>query len=372
MSASTVELVRSVAAHGLAGSAAVWPDRPLEAAQWSELILMVERDRLGGLLLQAVTDGVLLVTDEQLDRASALHVKACCHVLRLESEAVAVLGLLTSAGIESKVLKGSAVAHLDYPDPSLRVFADVDLLVRSEDVDGAIRVLTASGCARHGVEPRRGFDRQFGKGATFTSSSGYEIDLHRTFVMGPYGLRIDLADLWAQPTYFDLGGLQAGALDPECRFLHACFHTALGDRPPRLVAQRDLAQMLLHGNLDLERVGALMHTWKAEPVVARAVRVTWDNLRIGHVTALSAWASEYVPRARDTRELAAYGDEAGSSYTALSIAALAALPSLRAKAVFALSLAAPRRGFVPEQGTGTGRHRWRRAARALLRQGATS
>lgn len=372
MRASTVELVRSVAAHGLAGSAAVWPDQPLEAARWSALVAAADLDRLSGLLLQAVTDEVLIVTDDQFEQASARHVSASCHVLRLESQAVAVLEVLTSAGIESKVLKGSAVAHLDYPDPSLRVFADVDLLVRSEDVDGAIRVLTASGCVRHGVQPRRGFDRRFGKGATFTSSSGYEIDLHRTFVMGPYGLRIDLADLWARPTHFNLGGLQAGALDPECRFLHACFHTALGDRPPRLVAQRDLAQMLLHGNLELERVGALMRTWKAEPVVAQAVRVTWDNLRIGHVTALSAWASRYVPKPKDTRELAAYGDEAGSSYTALSVAALAALPTLRAKAVFALSLAAPRRGFVPDQGTGSGHHRWHRAARALLRRGAAT
>ena len=41
------------------------------------------------------------------------------------------LEVLAAAGIPSRVLKGVALAHTAYPQPELRVFGDVDLLVPS-------------------------------------------------------------------------------------------------------------------------------------------------------------------------------------------------------------------------------------------------
>ena len=52
--------------------------------------------------------------------------------LVLERTLLEVSGELTP-GIPHRVLKGAAVAMLDYPDPTLRAFGDIDLLVRADD-----------------------------------------------------------------------------------------------------------------------------------------------------------------------------------------------------------------------------------------------
>ena len=83
------------------------------------------------------------------------------------------------------------------------------------------------------VEPRPGFDSRFSKGAAFTMPGGRDIDLHRTFVSGPFGLSVDLGGLFATSTPFVVGGRRLLGLGRTERFLHACYHAALGRGTPR-------------------------------------------------------------------------------------------------------------------------------------------
>lgn len=365
----TTDLLRSVAAHGLADGVVAWPDAPLGESAWQSLLSAVRVERLGGLLLAAVRAGALPTEPHQLAQAAQHHLERSCGVLVLERMALDVVELLQQRRIEVRLLKGSATAHLDYEDPSLRLFADVDLLVRSRDVDAAYSLLAGSGYLRRSVEPRPGFDRRFGKGATFTAPGGHELDVHRTFVMGPYGVRIRLDDLWERSDNVALGGHEVPALDPECRLLHACFHTALGDQPPRLVPQRDIAELLLRTRPDPARVRRLMTDWGAEPVVARAVGTAWQTLGLApDSNELSRWAADRVPTARESKDLAVYADPRGSSYAAKSVASLAALPRLRDKAALGMALALPRAGFVPDDEAHHAVPPWRRALRAGLRR----
>jgi hypothetical protein len=121
-------------------------------------------------------------------------------------ELIAVVDLLAAKGVESRILKGSAVAHLDYDHPGLRSFIDLDVLVRAGDIDRAVGVLSSASFRRTLPEPRPGFDRRFDKGMTLISPSGFELDLHRTFVLGPWGLRVNLDQLWDQGQEFRVGG----------------------------------------------------------------------------------------------------------------------------------------------------------------------
>ena len=191
-----------------------------------------------------------------------------------------LVGVLRGSGLDHRVLKGAAVADLDYPDPALRSFVDVDLLVRAEEWDDAIHVLREAGWERQFAEPRPGFERRFVKGMVLTrpDDGGTELDLHRTLALGPFGLTVRLEDLWADCEVLRLGGVEVRALAAEERFLHACFHAVLGDLPPRLVPLRDIAQMSLRGNLDLDRVIHHARSWRAEAVLLRAVELTWETL----------------------------------------------------------------------------------------------
>jgi hypothetical protein len=183
--------------------------------------------------------------------------------------------------------------------------------------------------------------------------------------MGPFGLRVDLEDVWGSASTFQVGKTTVQALDPEVRFLHACFHTALGDVVPRLVPQRDVAQMLLNGKLDVDRVDALMRHWQADPVVARAVSHTWRNLGLSTRPSLADWALDYRPTARAVRELALYSDPE-SSYTRKSIGALRAVPGFRGKLAFAYALAFPQPSYVEERYQ-SARQRWWKALHEAAR-----
>lgn len=349
-----------VAAYGLPGAMVEPPGEGLESQAWDSFLKSVRRHQLMGLLWQAISDNGFPASEQQRQDVAQEHIRAMGGVLQLEAQLLRTVSALQAGGIECRVLKGSAVAHLDYPGPALRPFGDIDLLVRSEDIDAAVAVITELGFGRSFSEPRPGFDRRYGKGASFQSAAGYEIDLHRTFVLGPFGLRISLEDLWKRHSCFTVGGVQLAALGDDERFLNACYSVAISDTVPRLGSQRDLAQMLLQGNVQRRRVRELAAHWQAEAVVARAVRVTWQTLQIADITALSSWAMRYRPASHEQRDVALYTTP-GVSYTAQSLAAVSAIPGLRPKARFVLALSAPSREFAAPARRGFTARLWKGA-----------
>ena len=367
------ELVAAVAGYGLPLSSgpplpdARLPDAPLPDRVWAELLADCRSQRLTGFLALAVREGALCTRPDQAAQADTAHREAMGTVLVLERLLIDAADLFAGAGIALRVLKGSSLAHLDYPAPELRSFGDVDLLVRSEQFDGAVAALVGAGHRRRFPQPRPGFDRRFSKGTSFVTPEGTEIDLHRTFVMGPFGLTMKLDDLWARGSPFRVGGVELCALAREERFLHSCFHAALGDNPPRLLALRDVAQVLLDGRLDLHLVRALAASWQADAVLARAVHLAWQTLGLDvAVSPLAAWATTYRPDHHERRALAAYTDPHGG-YSARSAAALRAVPGVRDKAAYLRALAFPARDYVDPRHSGRV-ERWRHGLTAILRR----
>ncbi len=338
------QLTRTVAAHGLAGSTLALPAAPLPAADFDDLMRRVRRQRLTGLLWAAVRQGAMPVTEEQAERAEWAHVESLAGVLALEHLLLDSVATLAAADIPTRVLKGPVVAHLDYPDPTWRTFGDIDLLVRGGDFDRATRLLAAQGHHRLHPEPRPGFDRRFSKGTSYRTADGLELDLHRSFTMGPFGVRLALDDLWRSSEPFTVGGQAMHALPAEERFVHACYHAVLGETSPRLVPLRDLAQLALTRELDLDRVHRLVRASRGEAVVARAVRHAWHALQIADVLALSAWAQSYRNDDRETADLAVY--DQGSSYAAKSVASIRALPRWRDRAAFVHAMVRPTRDYL--------------------------
>src|SRR5581483_6860625 len=164
---------------------------------------------------------------------------------------------------------------------------------------------------------------------------------------------------------FQIAGRSFDTLDPDLRFLHACYHAALGNTRPRLTPLRDLAGMLQRpvNTVDVARALALSRRWQSSAVVARAVTLAWETFALPEES-LAQWARNFSPSGRDRRALRTYLDpELG--YAARSVAALRAVPGLREKAAFAWALA------IPDQTYGAGRHRsrwrrWRDATRQIV------
>jgi hypothetical protein len=333
----------ALAAYGLTGTRLALPAELLRDDAWPRFVASVATERLAGLLGAAIADGVWPVTDDQRAGAGALQTDVAAGALLLERLLLTVVERFAAAGVATRVLKGSAVAHLDFPDPAWRSFGDLDLLIDGADLEPAIATLTGAGGERDVPELRPGFDRRFGKGATVVMPGDLEVDLHRTLLTGPLGLTIPPEDLFATHESFELGGRTLDALGTEERFVHACVHTALSSEVPRH-AWRDVAQLASSPRLDVGRVADLGRAWRAGAAIASAVRTAWTTFALPDAEIVT-WARAYRPDAADRRVLDAYlaGDR---SYTRRAVATLRAIPGGRDKVAFARSIVFPAREYL--------------------------
>lgn len=330
----------AVAGYALPWASRAFPREPLGDDSWASVLSAAHTHRVTGLLRAAIDGGALPATEVQARQARAAHRSRTVRVLSLERELIAVVDLLAASAVETRVLKGTAVAHLDYSQPALRSFIDLDILVRPPDIDRAVHVLGAAGFVRTLAEPRPGFDRRFDKGMTLVSPAKYELDLHRTFVLGPWGVAVDLDALWDGGQEFTVAGRSLRALSRANRFMHACYHAALGDWPLRLASLRDVAEMLCGADQDGEVLTRLAADWGVEAIMAAAIADTQRLLGISIDGELSSWAQRYVPSRREEAMLALH-THTDKTFAAQALATLRVIPGLRDKAAYVRALVLP-------------------------------
>lgn len=369
MTSDAEHLATGVAAWGLDGDRDHWPADPLPPAVWDHVLSLVDEQRLIGLLAAGIRAGDLPAdAGQQAEVESGLRA-AMAGALALERKALDVVAHLDAEGIDHRILKGAAVAHLDYPDPALRVFGDVDVLVRAEQFDDAIATLVATGGERRYPEPRPGFDRRFSKGSCVVDADGIEVDVHRTFAMGPFGVTMVLDDLWASGQGYELGGRPLVALQAEHRLLHACYHAVLGSWPPRLLTLRDIAQLLRRPGMDLELVRTTAERWQGDAVLAVAVESAAATIGADVPQPLDEWMRSFRPSARQARGLDAHlSPDKGRSYPWKSWEAFLAMHGVRDRAAFARALAIPDRSYIRPRYS-SNLDRWRAALHSLLDRG---
>jgi hypothetical protein len=365
---TSTELLRAVAsfdAPAVATERFAWPSQPLGQAAFATLLADVAGERVAGHLCAAIERGALPANDTQRTAAAHTHQAELVVDLVLERALLTAVDDLEHAGIDVRVLKGAAIAHTVYPRPELRSFRDVDLLVRDQQLDAAIAVLSEQGATRRFREPRPRFNRRFGKGVCVRTADGVEVDLHRVFAAGPFGLQIVPARLFEQACAVPLGGTTIAGLDPTTRALHAAFHAALGDDPPRLVALRDVLQVLDDPALDPRQLIDLAEAWRCGIVVQRAVNLAIDVFGADLAQhPVGEFALEYVPTPFEQRALRTYiGAHRG--YAQQAVAGVGAVHGWRAKIAYVGALVVPEPAYVAERDGGYLR-RLGRGARLLV------
>jgi hypothetical protein len=346
-------LLDAIAAHGLR-SRHTLPTTEVDVPAARELVLGAEAHRVLGLLTAAVREGALVLHDPSRLDLEAMARAWFGHDLRLERLLLCARTRLRASGIESRVLKGVALAHTAYREPGMRVFGDVDVLVPSGRVHEAVAILEDE-LATSRVQPelRPGFDERFGK-EVMLRADGLELDLHRIFVEGALGLSIATDDLFAPPYRFGMGGEELEALPMPQRLLHACYAAALGDRSPRLISLRDIAQLVLYERPNLADVLLMARRWQCESVVARAVSSAWDRLALLDRPPIVEWAARYSPSRRERLLLAAH--EGPARAFTRHLAALVVLPGVRDRVAYAAAIAWPQPAYLHARGMTVGSH----------------
>ena len=262
--------------------------------------------------------------------------RATEEAVALESRTVSAVDALARVGVESTVLKGVAVAHLDYPVPEMRQFGDVDLLVRGTDMALAVDALEAAGFTRHYDEPYDGFDSHIGKGVAVEDAEGTVLDLHRTLALGFFGTRLPVDELWEHRERFELAGYDLYTLGRNERFLHAALHMALSPTQ-RLANGLDLCMIAARPSpIDTDDVVSMARRWRCAAPVARAISATVERFGMTWAPSeLVRWSAGYRPSLGERIALGAFdGPWAGSAARSLTaVAGLRSAPLVRRAAI---------------------------------------
>jgi len=340
-----------IAAFGMPPAEGGGEDRltvPTEA--WGPVVGMLNAQRLHGLAVAALEAGYLMLSPADAEREIVLNRDAAVWSLLLERMLLEVGRDLERAGVEHVVLKGPGLAHTVYPDPAWRSFTDLDLLVRTRDWTRACETLAEQQFHRELPEPRPGFDERFGKAAEMTGRGGTQVDLHRTLVIGPFGLWIDAEELFRSTTTFPLGGREFRMLDGAGLLVNACLHASLGWRPPLLGPVRDVAQVAWHGNVDWDAFADRTKRWRLGAVVKHAFATASEALGVALPEQVKAFVAAPANRS-EQRALEAY-TTTKRGRGGLALSTMRAIPGLRAKAAYARGLLVPDRKFLAARASG--------------------
>jgi putative nucleotidyltransferase-like protein len=343
--ATTVEdVVRRIASFGLA-DAAPEPSIGVVDDGWPAVLGQVVHHRLTGLAAAAASAGALSLSAEDHAQLLTRHREAMMCAISLERDLLEVGEALGAARIGHVVLKGPAVAHVGYPDPSWRPFGDVDVLVPSDRFHAACLVLSGLGYRRTFVDPRPGFAARFGKGAAHIGPDGLEVDLHRLLADGPFGYWVDHGEILRSTASFELGGRSFLRLDDTALALHACLHAVLGGPNPTLLQIRDIAQLSGQSDVRWEVLADQGKRWRLQAVLVRAFDLV--ERQLGD-RALPVAAHEFRrsmrPSTQERRALRACAEQRFRGER--EWASLRALSGVRSKVVYGASLLFPGREFV--------------------------
>lgn len=337
--ASTGRLLRWLATRDLPGRADSDPPE-VDPARAADLIAAAEAARMLGPLLDAAVSKEVELPEASFERLDERHAAVMAWCVLIEVRLLEVRAWFDAAGgVDHRVIKGPAIAHLDELDPAMRSFADLDVLVAASDLDRAVRALERTGATRSWPQRRPGFDRRFAKSVTLTCPDGIEVDLHRTLCDGVHGVRIPLDELFARSETFNIGGEQVPALSAPHRMLHGAYHAVLGSPTPRLLSVRDLARYMSRADLHPGTVAPIARAWRGEAVLSAAVDAVTDTLDLD-VPEWSAWRDGVDPSPREQGLIANQRSE-GSSFGRGKLAVLREIPGVRGKTAYATAVMWP-------------------------------
>lgn len=293
----------------------------------ARLVGLAQHDHLSGFLAESLLDGALTAseqTGQMIHRNWHQELMSC---VRLEALVVRAASMLDGGGVRWRLTKGAAVAHLDYPDPTVRTFGDVDIIVHPLDWVQAVESLEGGGLRREAPSLGWEYDRRYGKGATLVTDARLQVDLHRRFAIGRFGVTSKMEDLFEGGETISLASREIPVLNAEQRLLHACFHATLGGFR-RLRAFRDVAQMILVTKVDWTATLSIARRWQAEAVVASALCDTWQLLDLDRRHPAHSWASSLQVSRGDRRAIAVFQAERGFRSQALTAIGRLPVPAI--------------------------------------------
>ena len=256
--------------------------RAVAALDWDATVARAENERLAPILYVALRGGA--APAHILARLRASWMTAECQQLLAGKQLRDIVGAFGGAGIQTIVLNGPALATAFYPDPALRPFIDLDLLVRRADRQRALDTLFARGYTHE--TPGRSLEHVPAAYLAPPRNSGLlPIDLHWECVgQSTAGRAAEQAadEIWSRAVAAPAWGAAARTLAPEDLLIYLAANFAIHHTLTGALWQLDLALVLRRhrGTLDWDAIVARARRWGAASAVYFGLRSVGDHLGV--------------------------------------------------------------------------------------------
>src|SRR5882757_8347373 len=198
--------------------------------------------------------------------------------LRLTAELFRILQQFTSEGIGALVVKGPVLAVQAYGDPAMRVYGDLDLLVRQRDIRRATELMSAAGFSP--AVPLSAIDAGKIPGQYLFSKpdSKLIVELHNDLTLRYFPRRLPIEEFFARQIRVRLDAREAPALSVEDELVLICIHGAKHFWE-RLMWIADAAALVSRQTgIDWQRVADSAQAVEAERMLHTGLRLASDLL----------------------------------------------------------------------------------------------
>jgi hypothetical protein len=219
---------------------------------------------------------------EVLHQLRLLYRESCVQAINQSVRLQEILLALSHKGVPSIVMKGAALGALIYQTAGLRPMLDIDLLVRSSDLDAAASVLAELGyVSDESYQAAEWYKNHHHHLAPFiTPDQSVVVELHHQVASPRANVSLPIEEFWQHAREAQIASVPALVLAPEDLLLSICAHVAISQRFEK--ALRDLADI-------------------AEVIRAYRNEINWDQLvrnaiRWGAASCLyyCLWAAQLV------------------------------------------------------------------------------
>ena len=272
----------AIASAGLPGAA------PPPRDGWHDHLDAVLDQGLAGLFAASASAGMVRIDADMASRLQEQLDAEAVRAVQLEGELLRLAPALEHLG--GVVLKGAVLAHAAYPDPLLRPFTDIDLLVPGDRIEHAVSILGTYGYQRARPEPAPGYDTPLGPAVALRHPGGVVIELHCTLASGAAGEGIDVYEIVAGRRHVPLGPHTVAAPSWEAHLVECALQAVVGDGLAWPLSLRDIAEVAHHPWLDAGAAAELAVRWQVAEPVAFGLRAARDGLGLELPDALAGLA----------------------------------------------------------------------------------
>ena len=214
------------------------------SVDWMALVEVAKNHRLDLLLYRAAgSHGAEFVEATALTALRRRYDDNRARGLALTTALLRLLAQLEAEQIPAMPFKGPVLSAQVYGDIALRMYGDLDVLVRECDADRVTRVMLEQGY-------RQG-DMSLGWERSFVRDSGESVDLHWAIAEKIHQFPLTADDLWTRRVTVSLAGTPVQTLCAEDSLLAICFN-GLSEDWQRCDRIADVAELLRHAGSTID------------------------------------------------------------------------------------------------------------------------